>query len=238
MRTHHPRYIICSPSQQYYVCAFNGFDGCCSINPCSLPAGCPDTETIGIGNGPLTSTKAGQATIVQPVESSATLGNSISSSLETSAQILLSTASGIITTISSTTTATSLVSHNSNVVAGPRSNSNTHDRPAGSASGTSPASSSVGPTPTTLAAATGVQRSPTSRGVVAGSVIGAAAFGLALLSLLLFCRRRVKQRKKVVEEVQVQQTKGRMWTKGRTTRTRGFSKLERGESNLNPNDRR
>lgn len=35
------RYIACTAPQQYYLCAANGFNGCCSVDPCSLP-GCPD----------------------------------------------------------------------------------------------------------------------------------------------------------------------------------------------------
>lgn len=37
------RYMACTAPQQYYLCAANGFDGCCSIDPCSLP-GCPDVS--------------------------------------------------------------------------------------------------------------------------------------------------------------------------------------------------
>lgn len=35
------RYIACTAPQQYYLCAANGFNGCCSVDPCSLPD-CPD----------------------------------------------------------------------------------------------------------------------------------------------------------------------------------------------------
>ena len=37
------RYIDCTAPQQYYLCAANGFNGCCSVDPCSLPD-CPDVS--------------------------------------------------------------------------------------------------------------------------------------------------------------------------------------------------
>ena len=37
------RHIACTAPQQYYLCAANGFNGCCSVDPCSLPD-CPDAS--------------------------------------------------------------------------------------------------------------------------------------------------------------------------------------------------
>lgn len=226
MHTHNRRYIVCSASQQYYVCAFNGFNGCCSINPCSLLAGCPDIETTGIANGPGAPTKAGQATIVQTVESSATPLTEVSSmmtTLETSSQAMVSTVSGVTTMMPSTMTVASLVSQTSNEVVASTSNSNYSGTSAASASGTRPTTSLVGSTPTPVAAAAGAQSSSKSRGgAVAGSVVG-AAIGLAILSLLWFCRRRVKRRdKKVIEEVQVQQVKVANADEGNDDPHKGF----------------
>lgn len=43
MSTLFRRYMTCTAPQHYYLCAANGFDGCCSVDPCSLP-GCPDVS--------------------------------------------------------------------------------------------------------------------------------------------------------------------------------------------------
>jgi hypothetical protein len=36
------RWIDCTAKTSFYVCQNNGFTGCCSVDPCALPA-CPDT---------------------------------------------------------------------------------------------------------------------------------------------------------------------------------------------------
>ncbi|KAE8374694.1 hypothetical protein BDV26DRAFT_269483 [Aspergillus bertholletiae] len=33
----------CPTGKNYYVCYLNNFRGCCSVDPCALEAGCPDT---------------------------------------------------------------------------------------------------------------------------------------------------------------------------------------------------
>ncbi|KAF5861288.1 hypothetical protein ETB97_000404 [Aspergillus alliaceus] len=33
----------CKPGTAFYVCQINNFRGCCSIDPCALESGCPDT---------------------------------------------------------------------------------------------------------------------------------------------------------------------------------------------------
>lgn len=34
----------CAPGTAFYVCQLNNFRGCCSVDPCALTTGCPDTQ--------------------------------------------------------------------------------------------------------------------------------------------------------------------------------------------------
>lgn len=54
------RYIACTAPQQYYLCAANGFNGCCSVDPCSLP-GCPDVSDPHTTSLPTAGTKSASA---------------------------------------------------------------------------------------------------------------------------------------------------------------------------------
>lgn len=40
-----PQFRDCIFPQQYYTCAFNGFGGCCAVDPCNL-SGCPVATTL------------------------------------------------------------------------------------------------------------------------------------------------------------------------------------------------
>ncbi|KAB8071153.1 hypothetical protein BDV29DRAFT_179764 [Aspergillus leporis] len=50
----------CQAGTAFYVCHINNFRGCCSVDPCALESGCPDTKTT-----PPTCTD-GKAQIYQP----------------------------------------------------------------------------------------------------------------------------------------------------------------------------
>ena len=45
----------CEAPKQYYTCSDNGFAGCCSVNACSSPQGCPDSGSPGQSFGASTS---------------------------------------------------------------------------------------------------------------------------------------------------------------------------------------
>ncbi|KAF2465065.1 uncharacterized protein BDR25DRAFT_346363 [Lindgomyces ingoldianus] len=163
----------CSSGEQWYVCASNGFSGCCAVDPCALSDGCPSssgshpTTSSGTASNILSSFPASAFTTSAPKSTAEASSIRIeASSSGSNIQTIASVSGGqtVYVTVTHDPSSTSQLSHS------PTSNPNLSQK----------------------------DTSRTPVGAIAGGVIsGTVVLGIALL-LFFFLRRKrqAKERKR------------------------------------------
>ena len=208
----------CVAPNQFYTCEASGFSGCCSVNACDFPKGCPDSGSSGqSSNVPTTSTiiTVHSGTSASTVSMRLT-SSSISAKASTSSQVGTSshvgTSSSVpLGTLTSSTAKVSTLSNTSHslttsAVTGTsskpgslfttsHSTTTTHTMTASNSSSSSTVTShSPSATPSAMP-----QPSTHHTGIVVGSAF-AGVFALLAIIVLARCCMRIKEgRRRVVE---------------------------------------
>ncbi|KAM3155439.1 hypothetical protein ABEW05_004068 [Botrytis cinerea] len=161
----------CSNGQQWYVCTANSFQGCCSVDACSVSE-CPDSHTAAVG---ASSTSTTSSTSSSKSASSTFTSTSTSTTSTTSSQTTKSSQSILQTTPQTLSPTTILLTTTvSNPVSSP-----TH---------------TLSSSPTTVAQTTPPPSSSNSTAIIAGAVVGSVA--LICFAMAAFCCFRFRQKKK------------------------------------------
>ncbi|CAZ85832.1 unnamed protein product [Tuber melanosporum] len=154
----------CPSGYNWYVCALSTYNGCCRIDPCSLPQGCPPdaqfSSTLPGGTGTIPSPNPGTSATRSP---SATVK----------------------------TSSTSPVSPTVPPVSGldPTSSSPVHtSTPAFSTSGT--ASSALPTSAGSNSGGNSKDTNPVPQAVIVGATIGGVLIILIIILIIMLCRRR------------------------------------------------
>ncbi|MCJ1240170.1 Glycoside hydrolase 18 protein [Varicellaria rhodocarpa] len=206
--------MSCTASQSYYTCSASGFTGCCSVNACDFPQGCPDSGSSGQSSGVPTTSK------IITVHSGTLTSTETLRSMTSSIPVKISTTShGVVTlsfphesSISSTTTkvtktsppsksmpsttAVSTTHISSTFITVTHSTTTTRTMIASKTLGSTSSASSHTPPATPSATP---QSSSHHTGVVVGSAFAGIFALLAIIMLVRFCLRIKQGRKTVIE---------------------------------------
>ncbi|TGO61297.1 hypothetical protein BCON_0028g00120 [Botryotinia convoluta] len=165
----------CAQGQLWYVCNANNFQGCCSVDACSVSE-CPDSNTAAVGassTSTTSSTSSSESTSTSSTSASASTTSTKSSQTTQSSQSILQTTPQTTpqTLSPSTILLTTTVNH---PVSAPTQN--------------------LSSSPTTVAQTTPPTSASDSTPIIAGAVVGSVA--LICFAMAAFCCFRFRQKKK------------------------------------------
>ena len=206
--------MSCSASQSYYTCEASGFTGCCSVNACNFPKGCPDSGSSGQSSGVPTTSKI--TTIHSGAFTSSETLRPMTSSIPTKVS---TTSHGVVTSnfphessISSTTSKVTKTSPSSKSISVTTAVSTTHTSSTFitvthsttttrtmTASKTLSSTSSVRSHTASATSSATPQSSSHHTGVVIGFAFAGIFALLAIIMLVRFCLRIKQGRKTVIE---------------------------------------
>ncbi|TGO90400.1 hypothetical protein BPOR_0066g00100 [Botrytis porri] len=181
----------CAEGQQWYVCNANDFQGCCSVDACSVSE-CPDSNTAAVGASSTSTTPSTSSTSSSESES---LSTSTSATSESESTSMSSTSASTTPTTSSQTTQSS----QSILQTTPQTTSQTLSPSTILLTTTvnhpvSAPTQNLSASPTTVAQTTPPTLSSNSTPIIAGAVVGSVA--LICFAMAAFCCFRFRQKKK------------------------------------------